>query len=140
MFNENENYLHYFAKNTLYLWLQGMEKRFDQPEWNGLKWTRGAGIHMELPFYNNSHPIYFENRRELHKYQEFTPDIVIFDGNKAKYLLEIVNYSPVTDVKLSKIAEFFKDSPIELYEFSALDVLQNKHGAIPLTLRKRRLL
>lgn len=136
MYEYHESHLHKLAKETLFKWLQNIEQGIpNNPEVNlPFHWRApNFGIHMELPFYKNSDPYYFEcsyhvfdNENEFYEPPGqllFVPDITVFHKGAATILIEIIHKSPVTKIKLDRIKDFFEGYHLELYSITAENIL-----------------
>lgn len=113
-------------------------------------WRKNYGVYMELPFYTTSDPYYFECSKgvwcDLPEHTElescdcerdensfikhidkgkilFVPDITIFHKGTAKILIEVFHTNPVSPNKMRKIAKFFEQSHIEVYQIDAENIL-----------------
>ncbi|MCV5968697.1 hypothetical protein, partial [Lactococcus petauri] len=67
----------------------------------------------------------------------FAPDICVFNKGSAWILIEVVHKNGVSDRKLDVIKRFYGDTPFELYEVSAEEIL--RHTSVPVKLRCRML-
>lgn len=147
-FKENESFEHKIAKELLTLWLREAEDgKFDgiSCDFCGLRWNKNAGVFPELPFYETSHPYYFENSGglDIENYQTrhdyathhikgfdkgktlFIPDITIFQRGYVILMIEIVHKSPLTEKKINTMTEFFKDTEAELYTINSRSIMVN---------------
>lgn len=127
----NESYAHNLAKMLLATWLTEVENEVPENhkhgKFCGLTWKKNYGIYVELPFYETSHPYYFELSKYIKPYHEinfsdrstwydngdlgqilFVPDITIFSCGRVAYMIEIVHKSPISENKKQKINNFFK--------------------------------
>jgi len=148
MFKERESFKHRLAKDLLYKWLIESErsKNFIWP----FVWRPGYGVFKEMRFFESSRPYYFEESDGLMEVGKvvfepnfdrgrilFAPDICIFHQGVAAILIEVVHKNGVSDQKLSVIKDFYKDTPFELYEIGAEEIL--RHTDVPKKLACRLL-
>lgn len=137
-FKNIESFKHALAKELLYTWLKSAEryKKQGQPcKYGDLSWRKSAGIHQELPFYDNSSPYYFEFPPKKPGKILFIPDIVVFSQGHAHLIFEIVHKHDITPSKGERLRKFFKDVFVEVHVVSA-DYILNQ-VAQPKFLRTR---
>jgi hypothetical protein len=160
-FEEKESLLHYLAKQTLWKWLDDCDHGRSK-EFSPFSWRSNYGVFMELPFYETSDPYYFEcsdgiidpnkferNEREPLSWFDphfdrgkylFIPDITVFHKGTPKYLIEIVNTNPVSDLKLDKICSFFQWHSLEVHQVKAKDILKKDKSCVPSSLKTELIL
>lgn len=98
------------AKEKLLAWLQQAEKGKDFVDFCGLEWRKNYGVFLNLPFFENSDPYYFEESGHLIPWTEqrsktdylswlnidpkaiivFQPDITIFHKGTPKYFIDVL--------------------------------------------------
>jgi hypothetical protein len=155
-FVENESYKHKLAKELLLKWLRDQDEKKDFCRVAQFEWRSNYGIFCELPFYETSHPHYFEESGGLIKpwdynfakksYKKnnydflfdnnfnkgailFKPDISLTHKGGVTKLFEIKNTHEVTSDKLLRIIKFFRRYHIEVYEIEAEEIL--RHCNVP---------
>lgn len=148
MFKEKESSKHRLAKNLLYKWLTDSERsrEFIWP----FVWRPGYGVFKEMRFFESSKPYYFEESEGLVEVGKvgfeagfdrgkilFAPDICVFHQGVAAILIEVVHRHRVSDQKLEVIKSFYGDTPFELYEIDAEEIL--RHTKVPRKLTCRLL-
>lgn len=136
-FIHRESHLHLTAKLKLYDWLKECDQHEFGPVIHPFSWrTGGHGVHLELPFYETSHPYYFElsgGALQNGKFDPtfdrgqyiFIPDIVIFDRGLAAIIIEVVYTSFVDPEKDHKISKFFDSHPTEVWQVSAKEIMRH---------------
>jgi hypothetical protein len=133
----HESHKHKLAKETLFKWLDNIEKGIPNtpPVRLPFYWRRpNYGVHLELPFYSNSDPYYFECSGHENDGGEqpgrilFVPDITIFHKGSVKIIIEVVHKNIISGEKEKKINSFFGDG-VWLYSIEADNILNqtNKH-------------
>jgi len=144
VFIQKEGYMHLTAKNIIASRLREMNEKQYYCSTPFFSWRSNYGVFTELPFYENSNSYYFEHSAGLKDENDstrtdnpftwfndyydtgkilFVPDITIFESGQAKILIEVVSTNPVSDAKKKRIRSFFGTNYFELYEVSAIDVL-----------------
>lgn len=147
-FEQNESFLHLDAKARLTSWLRALDENNDGCSLYPFHWCSNYGVFDELPFYESSHPYYFEQSGGLldrqyynienKTYDEkkwfepnynrgkylFVPDITIFHKGCAKILIEVVYSNPPSDEKIKTIEKFFSGQ-VDLHTIDALYIMQN---------------
>lgn len=121
-FKNVESFKHALAKELLYAWLKSSERYKRQGhccKFGDISWRKSAGIHQELPFYDNSSPYYFEFPPKRPGKILFIPDIVVFSQGHAHLIFEIVHKSDISEAKGAKMEAFFKDCYVEVHRISA---------------------
>lgn len=125
----HESHKHKLAKETLFKWLDNIEKFIPNspPVRLPFYWRRpNWGVHMELPFYSNSDPYYFEcSGHELDEEPGrllFVPDITIFHKGSVKIIIEVVHKNYISAKKEESIYKFFKND-VQLYSIEADNIL-----------------
>lgn len=146
-FVHTESFLHLDAKKRLVEWLRFLDENSDGCSLYPFHWQSNYGVFEELPFYETSHPYYFEQSKGLldrqyynienKTYDEkkwfessynrgkylFVPDITIFHKGCAKILIEIVYTNPPSEEKVKTIEKFF-DGQVDLYTVEAMDIMR----------------
>lgn len=125
----HESHKHKLAKETLFRWLDNIEKFIPNspPVRLPFYWRRpNYGVHLELPFYSNSDPYYFECSGHENGEQPgrllFVPDITIFHKGIVKIIIEVVHKNTISGLKEEKINKFFYNS-VWLYTIEADNIL-----------------
>lgn len=149
---DNESFTHRTAKNFLAEQLRDIEKVDRYCSLNGIEWQRNYGVFTELKFHETDEPYYFETSPGLKEYDGedengidkrgkdclewfdhqidrgrilFVPDIVIFHKGTPTIFIEVVYTNPVKPHKIKAIDRFFEGYLIQVYEVSAVDIINN---------------
>lgn len=137
-FKTIESFQHKKAKQLLYKWLVEAERNKEQGQlcqykamtstffegaWYDkneiIAWRKSAGVHMELPFYENSSLWYFDYEERNTGKILFIPDIVIFHQGAPHIIFEIVHKHGISQAKSQKMREYFKDHNIDIQVIKA---------------------
>ena len=157
---DNESDTHREAKEFLAAELQKIDKAQDDCNFNGIKWRSNYGVFTELKFHATDEPYYFETSDGLIEYTGhdvdgidlrgkdylkwfdetkdrgrilFVPDSVIFHKGTPTIFIEVVYTNPVKPWKIKAIDKFFNGYLIQVYEVSAVDILNNKKDLSKIT-------
>ncbi len=144
-FIERESFKHKLAKELFGSWFMDQEKGNNEYcSVAQFAWRKNQGVHLELKFYLNDDPYYFENSEGLldSKFDRgpllFVPDICIFHKGTPIMLFEVVCTNPVSNEKKKRIEKFFNGFHIEVYEIYADEIL--RHCSIPEKINVRQII
>jgi hypothetical protein len=128
MKDDNESYMHYYAKLTAVNWFRDSEKRFSEDNrktFYTFDWVfdrdRQTGVMMEYPIYSGGEGVAppwraYPNKQEA---PQMILDIAIISEGRVKYAVEVVHKHPCTKMKRETLEKY----GIKLFEISATWIL-----------------